>query len=451
MAQIDATPIALLPPSSFQYDAQPRPDHEYFCFDQQPLHFDNSVLAGFRQGYRERASSTAEKTLSATASATETILQMAGWIAEMRSTLNRKEFGTFVKELLQWVGDEARKYLDIARAFENFDLKRLVNLEPFTILKLRFKRYAPVVAKLREQPVITHKVVQDLIKELLPKQFREKSNEPISGWKQCRSGGGRYYNILLHNEGVGLLIEEQAQTEGILPHKVVEEAIALRSQYKSSPVQINEYVAAQLEELPTVVEHARALDSENRKLRHQLQQQERRIAELEELLAKRVAAFSVGSNNVQEDGRRFFETEVEDEVAIASRELNEYLEDQVVASTPKRITRDKFKNVEGNDCSKPGQESKHLEPVGEGDRLIEEEENTQSLKIEPQAIHVGDCVEIVSSRQGAELVGQIGAVKVANTSGCVVEVSGKTKWFCSDELVLFGQRFPRRLSLIETS
>lgn len=428
MAQIDATAIALKPPSSFQYDAQPGTDHEYFCLDQQPLHVDDSVLAGFRQGYREYATSTAEKSLAAGASATETILQMAGWIAEMRSRLNRKEFGTFVKQLLQWVGHEARKYLDIARAFENFELKRLVNLEPFTILKLRSSRYAAVVAKLREQPVITPQVVQDLIKELLPKQFREKSDEPISGWKQCRSGGGRYYNVLLHNEDVGLLIEEQAQTEGILPQKVVEEAIALRSQCKSSPVQINEYVAAQLEELPTVVEHARALNSENRKLSHQLQQQERRIAELEAQLAERVAAFSVGANNVQEDGRRFFETEVEDEVAIASRELNEYLEDQVVVSAPERITRDEFKNVKGNDCSNPGQGSKHPEPVGE--------EDTLRLKVEPQAIHVGDCVEIVSSRQGAELVGQIGAVKVANTSGCVVEVSGKTKWFCSDELVL---------------
>ncbi len=119
------------------------------------FNFDDSVLAGLRKGYRSDAVSTAEKTLAAYASATETILQMAGWIQEMRSRLSRKEFGTFVKELLQWVGEETRKYLDIARAFEGFDLSRLVSLEPFTILKLRSKRYAPVVAKLKEQPVIT--------------------------------------------------------------------------------------------------------------------------------------------------------------------------------------------------------------------------------------------------------------------------------------------------------
>lgn len=250
---------------------------------------EDSVVAGFRKGCRQHATTTAEKTLTAGKSATEKILQMAGWIQEMRSQLSRLEFGAFVKGLLQWVGEEARKYLDIARAFEGFDLSRLVSLEPFTILKLRSKRYAPVVAKLREQSVITAKLVQDLIKELLPKQFGKKPDSAISGWKQCRSGGGRYYNILLHNEEVGLLIEEQAQAEGILPQKVIEEAVTLLSQHKSSSIQLNGYVAAQLEELQTVVEHARALDTENRKLKQQLDKRDRTIAELEAKLTERAS------------------------------------------------------------------------------------------------------------------------------------------------------------------
>lgn len=436
--------------SSFQYSEKHHPDQEY-SFHQQldtaPVktspeaiashNFDAEVLAGFRRGYREHAVSTAERTLAAGVSATETILQMATWIQEMKSRLSRKEFGTFVKELLQWVGGEARKYLDIARAFEGFDLKRLVNLEPFTILKLRSKRYAPVVAKLREQPVITPQVVEDLIRELLPKQSRKKRPDAISGWKQSQSGGTRYYNVILHDEETGLSVEQQAEAEGILPQRVIAEAVAARYKHKSSPVQINEYVAAQLEELSTVVEHARSLDRENRKLMHQLQQQERRIAELEAQLAFRVAPSEVKSNNFQEHAaRRFFELEIEDEVAIASRELNEYLEDQVVASAPEPTTRDELKNIEATDYLKPEQESLHPDPVGEDDRAKEKEENTLRLKVEPQAIHVGDRVEIVSSRQGVELVGQIGAVKVANTFGCVVEVLGKTKWFCTDELVL---------------
>lgn len=48
-----------------------------------PPKWDDSVLAGFRKGYREHATTTAEKTLTAGKSATEKILQMAGWIQEM--------------------------------------------------------------------------------------------------------------------------------------------------------------------------------------------------------------------------------------------------------------------------------------------------------------------------------------------------------------------------------
>ena len=48
-----------------------------------PVKFDDSVVAGFRKGCRQHASTTAEKTLTAGKSATEKILQMAGWIQEM--------------------------------------------------------------------------------------------------------------------------------------------------------------------------------------------------------------------------------------------------------------------------------------------------------------------------------------------------------------------------------
>lgn len=291
MTQLLASAIA--PKHSYsQYIEQQRPDHECSLLRQTSgeviisVEFNDSVLAGFRKEHREYATATAKETLVGGKSATETILQMATWVQEIRSHLNRKEFGTFVKGLLQWVGDEARKYLDIARVFEGFDLSQLVCLEPFTILKLRFKRYAPVVTALREQPVITPKIVQDLISELLPKRPRTKPDSITTGWKQCRSGGGRYYNVLLHDEAIGKSIEEQAEAEGILPIKVIKEAIALRSQHKSASIQPNEYVAAQPEEVQTVVEQAQSLDTENQKLMRQLQERNCRIAELEARLAQ---------------------------------------------------------------------------------------------------------------------------------------------------------------------
>lgn len=125
--------------SSFQYPGHRPLDQEDSPFHQQldaapqrrsnraiaPQNLDDAVLAGFRKGYRSDVTTAAQKTLTAGASATENILQMAGWIQDMKTRLSRKEFSAFVKGLLQRVGAEARKYLDIARAFDGFDLSSL--------------------------------------------------------------------------------------------------------------------------------------------------------------------------------------------------------------------------------------------------------------------------------------------------------------------------------------
>lgn len=281
-----------------------------------PPNFDASVLAGFRQAHREQATTTAQNTLAAGVSATETILQMAGWIQEMRSRLSRKEFGTFVKGLLQWVGEEARKYLDIARTFADFDLTRLQKLEPFTLLKLCSKRYAAVVERLREESDITPKLVQELIRELLPKQSRKKSDSSISGWKQCRSGGRRYYQVQLHDEQTGVMIEQQAQAEGILPQKVIAEAIALRAKQKSAQMEVQlaePYVAAAATELDIVHEDAQSHTEEAE------ESAPTAIAQVAEFqLVDDATALTPAPESV-------------DEVAIAQREVEQYLEQQAQA------------------------------------------------------------------------------------------------------------------------
>ena len=552
-----------------------------------PPNFDSAILAGFRKGYREDAAKTAQKTLAAGALATETILQIAGWIQETKSRLNRKEFGAFVKGLLQWVGEEARKYLDIARAFDGFDLSRLINLEPFTLLKLRSKRYAPVVEKLREQRVITSKLVQDLVKDLLPKQSRKKPNERISGWKQSRSGGGRYYNVLLHSEEVGLLIEEQAQAEGILPQRVIAEAVALRGKYKSADLEAQgtELAANPLSQTDSVPEQAQP-----------------RTEEVQELAPTEIASVS---NQPMDDTMPQEASELLDEVTIAQREVEQYLEEQaaviavlpegsvlageneteiqwllnaplhsveeVIRSVParsayralyllnqfqsgdarrmalleERVTEhhiavgavepgqvtakektwkdetqtrskdseqatDNSKAESVSECLKlTSEDVQNLEPeqnnvLNEGDlvqinvtrgnndktwngllgyiqkfvastgkavvllqgdyrskqffkdelKLVEPviaenleasvvtddvEECLPALELEadpePQVFQEGDRVEIVSERQGDDLVWQVGVVDVANTVGCVVKVAGQIRWFCNDELL----------------
>jgi hypothetical protein len=281
-----------------------------------PLTFDSAVLAGFRIEHREHATATAEKTLAAGQSATETILLMASSIQEMKARLSRKEFGTFVKDLLQWVGEEARKYLDIARAFDGFDLSRLLSLEPFTLLKLRSKRYAPVVAALREQPVITPKVVQDLIRQVLPKQPRKKTESDISGWKRNTRGGGRHYEVLLHDETTGLSIEQQAQAEGILPQKVIAEAVALRAKHKEATLvaQVTELVAHPSSEADDVQEYGQS-----------------HTKQVEELAPREIALFENQLSLDDAIAISLPSESVDDQVATQEHSVDQHLEQQVAA------------------------------------------------------------------------------------------------------------------------
>ena len=142
--------------------------------------------------------------------------------------------------VLGWASTKARKFINLAKTFAGFELKQLSGIDITTLLSLCSKRYSAVVAQLREVAEITNELVEELVKDnRTPKKPKQ---EPISGWKRSRSGGGRYYNLLIHSEEVGLSIETQAADENILPFRVIEEAIALRAIHKSS-VKPTEYRA----------------------------------------------------------------------------------------------------------------------------------------------------------------------------------------------------------------
>lgn len=395
------------------------------------------ALASIRTGLRDVASETARNIQQLSQATVEQALKIGQRLWRMQRNLKRKEYGVFLN-ILGWTTTKARKFINLAKVFDRFEPSQLIRVELTTLLSLCSKRYQQVVATLREIPEISQELVEQLMKQ--SRLQRKPLQNPFSGWKQSRSGGGRYYNVLLHSESVGLSIEQQAQAEGVLPQKVIEEAVALRSKHKSAPVQIDEYYAAQLEELQTVVEHARALDTENRRLAHQLLERDRTIAELEAKVASGVADDLVELNDVQEHGVLCsVEAGITDEVAIASIELCEYLEQQDLTLTSyvlEHKTEHESQTAGSSDYPDPEQKSEYLEQGFENDCLVKKEQDVESLVPEPQVFQSGDRVEIISSRQGDEFVGQIGFVLVVNTVGCVVEVLDRTKWFCLDELVL---------------
>ena len=139
------------------------------------------TLKKFRRGYGEDAVQVAQQLREIAVTSAEGILRKAKLLLKMKEQLNRKEWGIWLKEVLGWFGNEATPYLQIAKVFKDFQPAIFRELEPFTILKLRTKRYEPVVTRLREELAITSQVVQNFIQEVIPKQSRRKKATPNYG------------------------------------------------------------------------------------------------------------------------------------------------------------------------------------------------------------------------------------------------------------------------------
>jgi hypothetical protein len=390
------------------------------------------TLKKFRRGYGEDAAQVATQIKQLVVTSAEGILLKARLVLDMKLRLNRKEWGVWLKEMLGWFNNEATQYLQIAKAFCDFDPGVFSQIEPFVLLKLRTKRYAPVVLGLREQLALTSQMVQDFIKELLPKQSRKKSSEPISGWKATRSGGGRYYNVLLHSEEVGLSIEQQAATESILPQRVIAEAVALRAQRLDGSVQVSDERLAQLSELQDVVDNARELEREKRQLELELSDRDRLIAELQTKLALGVVPLVVEADGIPWD-----------ELTVASDELNEP-ESLLMAHAPDNTTQPEPTTTSLDDSKEPhspadssGLESpcQSLEIAQPGFSLVEQPES--ALVLSP-----GDLVEINVTRPNGDKTwnGLRGYIQnlYAPTGKMAVLLQGdyRSKQFKLDELKL---------------
>lgn len=267
----------------------------------------NNIPPGFRQGYAEHAASIAEKIKESSAASCETLLQMAAWIQEARSHLNRKEFSSFVRDLLEWLGSDARKYINIARVFEGFELSRLSALEPFTLVKLCGKRYQPVVEALKEEVSATSVRVQELVKELLPKQPKKK--KPASDYGDAVlqrhpnvEDGTFYFTLKNANlaDNVGLWLQRKLENQTI--GQVLQQASEAEM---AAPAQPNEYTLAQMEEFRQSVGEMRELVIAKEKAEMRLRDREVRIAELEAELARKsldyISVFDDGELEMYED------------------------------------------------------------------------------------------------------------------------------------------------------
>lgn len=240
----------------------------------------SEAIEGIRVVLRDIAYKTALDVRRLSQETVKQALQMGQWLWWMQRDLKRKEYRIFLS-ILGWATGKARKFINLAKTFDGFEPSRLFGVELTTLLLLTSSRYSSVVAQLREVENITQELVEQLIKENRPP--KKPKQDPISGWKQNRSGGGRHYNLNLHDEETGLSIEQQAETEGILPQRVVREAVALRREQKDQP-SVEELRKQFQEELKAAVDEMRDRHIE---MERQLIAARSRVAELEMQMAQK--------------------------------------------------------------------------------------------------------------------------------------------------------------------
>lgn len=166
----------------------------------------------------------------------EQSFRMGQTLLRTKADLKRHEYKIFLEQI-GWSSTKANKYAKLAQVFEGFVIGQLRQLELNTLFTLCQKTFEAVVQKLRSLPQITQTQIEQMIKEVRPP--RVPRQEPTSGWKQMPSGGGRYYNLLLHDEETGVLIEEQAQAEGLTQQHIVKEGVRLRANTKAQKAQQN--------------------------------------------------------------------------------------------------------------------------------------------------------------------------------------------------------------------
>lgn len=388
-----------------------------------------AVTESIRVGLRDVAFENAQSIRKLAQGAVEQALQMGHRLWRMNIDLKRKEYKAFLG-VLGWTTTKARKYINLAKTFDGFELSKLSEIELTTLFSLTSKRYKEVVATLREMADISQELVEQLMKQ--SRSHRLPLQNPISGWKQSRSGGSRYYNVLLHDEHTGLLIEEQAQAEGILPQQVIASAVAARAQQKTAQFQPDEDTLAQMQEFQAEVTKMRTLVHENQRLEIKLQEREQRIAELEIQIGQLM--------------------EPVDEVAIASTELEQQVQEIAFEETWECDYETSQQELEqGAVPLEPAQSDSILVEAAK-DRDHDKEESlaatvqkTMQAQGQSQLFQVGEGVKIVSDRHGQDLVWQVGTVTAATSVGAAVEVAGQIRWFCTDEIVPLNEQINTRM------
>lgn len=173
--------------------------------------------------HKEFAQNTAREFNRTQVECIEDELRQGQQILNAKERLTRRgEFSRF-KQSLSATAATIRKKVNLVLTFGDFPLEKIVAIAAATnIYALCAPKFAELVQKLRELPILAADVIRQMVKEARPPRKPKQQQESSVDWERDASGGGRHLN--LYDDELNTVIMAKAQEEQITPQKVIAQA-----------------------------------------------------------------------------------------------------------------------------------------------------------------------------------------------------------------------------------
>lgn len=180
------------------------------------------------------------------------LLRYAFWLGEQEAKLAKQEF----RKLLNIIGwkREAKRYLDIKKAFGGFLPEQLAQIEPHTIFRIagNLNKYQSVITKIATAAQITQDVVRGFMQQCRKPRVAKTEEKEASVWRTAPDSGRVFQAPPMYDEVTGVIVQEMMKAEGRSVQSILAEAVALLKDKRDGKlVYIEEVIAQELQTVPT--------------------------------------------------------------------------------------------------------------------------------------------------------------------------------------------------------
>ncbi len=149
-----------------------------------------------------------------------------------RQILEAKERLTRRKEFSQWkqslsaTAADIRKKVKLVLTFGDFPIEKIVVIaSAVNIYTLTAPKFAQLVEKLRELPVLAADRIKQMVKESRPARSPKQQQESCIEWQRDLSGGSRHLSINLYDDELAVEITSVAEERQITAQEAIAQAL----------------------------------------------------------------------------------------------------------------------------------------------------------------------------------------------------------------------------------